>query len=231
MARRDREGKRIDQALDLLATYIQQVKNEYEMYFMGIQKKPPAEKHRDLKRMIRELRELGIQNTAQRFKLRVLHARFNTLNLLWNKSVKQIENGTYPKHRFMANKREGSQSMEEAIARDRDMKAEIRAMVRGEPIPEPTEKPKEPAPAAARPAGKPEASGGGHAVGSNDLLSEYSKVRKDLGMQGKVNATALEARLRKHAEIIKERTGASEVRFRVVSENGKPKLKAIPVKK
>ncbi len=237
MARRDRDARKVDQALDLLQGYIQQVKNEYEMYFMGIQKRPPTEKQRDLKRMIRELMELGIQNTAQRFKLRVLRSRFNTLNVHWQKTVKQIEDGTYKKHRFMADKRAGGEAMHNAIAAGRDVKAEIRALVRGEEVPEsgpPAEAPADAAPRG-RPAGRrpprAPAGGGGHAVGSNDLVAEYSAVRKKLGMEGRVNASALEARLRKHAEIIKERTGAREVRFKVVAEDGKPKLKAIPVKK
>lgn len=237
MARRDRDRRKVEQALELLQSYLQVTKNEYEMYFMGIQKMPPKDKHRELKKMFRDLTELGIQNTAARFRLKVLRSRYNTLNVLWMRSVKQIEEGTYRKHRFMADARE-ARSVGQKVADTRRIKAEIRALARGVEFPEeeaptvrdvPTvDEPKRArAPAPSRKSGS---ASRGHSVGSEALVNEYSAVRKQLGMDGRVNASALEARLRKHAEIVKERTGAREVKFRVVNEDGKPRLKAIPVK-
>jgi hypothetical protein len=228
VARRDRSGRKIRDALDLVAQYIQIVKNEYEMYFMGIQRIPPIDKERALKRMFRDLMEMHISNTAQLFKLRVLRARYNTLGNLWRRSLKQIEEGTYRKHRFMAAKREAGTAAKVKDAQA--VKEEIRALLRGETVPPASavaakdkEEPR------ARPA-KPAPKTNGHSAGSAELALEYAAVRKSLGMEGRVSASALEARLRKHAEIVKQRTGAREVRFRVVAENGKPRLKAIAIK-
>lgn len=231
MARMDRDSRKIRELLELLAQYIQITKNEYEMYFMGIQRLPPIDKEREVKRQLRELTEGHISNTAQQFQLRVLRSRYNTMKVLWNRTCKQIEDGTYKKHRFMADKRSASEvkaKVEEAMA----IKEQIRALSRGDEVedaaatdqvPTINERPR----AAARP--KP-SRGGGHAAGSQELADEFAAVRKSLGLNGKVSSAALEARLRKHAEIVKERTGAKEVRFKVVAENGKPRVKAIPVK-
>jgi len=228
VARRDRDSRKIAEALDLLAQYIQITKNEYEMYFMGIQRLPPNDKQREVKRMLRELTEDHISNTALRFRLQVLKSRYNTLSVLWLRSCKQIEDGTYKKHRFMADKRNNNTAAKVADAQA--VKDQIKALLRGEEVAEdaPTQRMETvDEPRAARP--KP-ARSKGHSVGSSELANEYAAVRKSLGMDGKVSAAALEARLRKHAEIVKERTGAREVRFRVVAEDGKPRVKAIPVK-
>ena len=45
-----------------------------------------------------------------------------------------------------------------------------------------------------------------------------------------MNRAALEATLGKHREAIKAKYGVKDVRFKVVTENGKPKVKAVPVK-
>lgn len=246
MAGRNRDRRKIEQALELLQSFLQITKTEYEMYFMGIQRKPPKDKHRQLKRMFREMTEMGIQNTAQRFKLKVVRARYNSLSLLWNRTCKQIEEGTYTKHRIMADKRDKARAdgkTEDKVQEARRVKDEIRALIRGDDVseedstattrmapaqeesPSPAAGPAQPAPRRPAPARR-----GGHQVGSRELVDEFASVRKELGLDGRVNARALEARLRKHEEIVKARTGCREVRFRVVAEDGKPRLKAIPVK-
>ena len=245
MARRDRDHRRITQELELLQSFLQVTKTEYEMYFMGIQRKPPADKHRELKRMFRELTELGIQNTAQRFKLKVVRARYNTLSLLWQRTCKQIEDGTYTKHRVMADKRDKARvesKVADKVQETRRMKEEIRALIRGEEVgaedststervaPVEEELPPVAVPARPEPRRPAPTRSRGHTVGSAELVDEFSSVREQLGLDGRINARALEARLRKHEEIVKARTGCREVRFRVVAEDGKPKLKAIPVK-
>ena len=78
------------------------------MYFLGIQSRPPTHKVRDLKRMLREFEEMGVQNTANQFQIRRLRGKFNTYNTLWNRTIKQIEEGTYRRQRFLAKTRNSS---------------------------------------------------------------------------------------------------------------------------
>lgn len=244
MARRDRDRRKLDDALEEIGSLLQVVKTEYEMYFMGILKRAPEDKHRDLKRSLREVQEQGGANTSQQFKLKVLWSRYNSLALLWGRTCHQIEDGTYKRHRVMADHREVARARE-AAAKKREnssqVQAQIRALIRGEtPAPEPEPVPPPPpaaslAPSPARIAAQPAPSARppqsrGHAAGSRELVQEFADVRRQLGLQGQVNAAALEEHVRKQVEAVKARTGCSDVRFRVVAEDGKPKLKAIPIR-
>jgi len=244
VARPDRETKAILQALEKLETLIQLTKNEYEMYFMGVLRRAPTEKVREIKLTLHELTEMRITNTRVLFKLRVLRTRFNTLNLRWLRTTKEIEEGTYKKHRWLADKREQQRKASGARTKSsEELRAEIRALMRGE----------DPDAAAAtvrRERGEPEdvdrtvrspgrnvsaprspgKSNGAHSVGSDGLFDAYMQARQGVGATGSVNRAALEATLGKHAERIKAKYGVRDVRFKVVTENGKPKVKAVPVK-
>ena len=225
-------------------------KNEYEMYFMGVIRKPPAERHREIKRTIHEFMQLRLTNTAVQFKLRVLRTRFNSLNLRWLRTVKQIEEGTYTKHRWLADRREKERAKQGPKKSAEEIRAEIRALMRGDDpeeaaaaarkkhgIPEPAAPKQKDAqgvpprsPGRAGSAGRPAAaSGNGFAVGSDGLFDAYDSARRSSG-QGSVDRAALEATLQKHVKQIKQKYGAKDVRFKVVQENGKARVKAIPVK-
>ena len=239
MARIDRDSRQIKETLDLLRQFIQLTKTEYDMYFMGINKVPPNDKERELKRMFRELQDTGINNTALRFRLKTLRSRYNSLRMFWLRTCKQIEDGTYRKHRVMANLREernrGSQQDSAAL------REQIRALARGEDIPEELrektvhmeavrEEPDEPGSRRMRP-NRPRGAGKqAHDIGSDALVREFASMRAKLGLKGKVDGEKLERKLRAHAEKLKKEYGVRDVRFRVEAEGGKAKLKAIPVK-
>ena len=247
MARKDRDAKRIKEAIVLLERYLQLCKNEHEMFFLGIQKRPPEAKIRDLKHMLRDLEEMNIQNTAMQFQVRRLRGRFNTYSTLWIRTTKQIEEGTYHRQRYMADARDKARQAKKQQADAVDVKAQIRALIRGEATPTP-EMPEAPdATATVRdlpvgpsmdlpgrrtaPAARPKPAGrSGHSIGSKGLLDEYNNVRASTGGKGNVSADQLQQVLRRHEAAIKKKTGAREVRFRVVDEGGKPKIKAIAVK-
>lgn len=244
MASKDRDAKRIKEAITLLERYMQLCKNEHEMFFLGINKRPPDAKIRDLKRMLRDLEEMNVQNTAMQFQVRRLRGRFNTYNTLWVRTTKQIEEGTYHRQRYMADAREKTRAAQRQKAEAVDVKAQIRALIRGESTAEaePAETtetvrdlpagpsmdlPGRRSVAPSRPAPTQRT---GHSIGSKGLLDEYNSVRSQTGGKGNVSADQLQQVLRRHEAAIKKKTGAREVRFRVVDEGGKPKIKAIAVK-
>ena len=243
MPKPDRESRSLLQALDKLETLMMMTKNEYEMYFMGVLKRPPAEKLREIKRTIHEFQEMHITNTRVQFKLRVLRTRFNTLSLRWLKTTKQIEEGTYHKHRWLANKREESAGQRKKSKSAEEVRAEIRALMRGEDPEAAAASVRRESGAAdvnktARSAGRkvaaPRTAGSGqsrgHTLGSDSLFDDYMRARRAGGQNGSVNRAALEATLGKHREAIKAKYGVKDVRFKVVTENGRPKVKAVPVK-
>jgi len=237
LAKIDRDSRKVKETLDLVRQFIQLTKTEYDMYFMGISKTPPRDKERELKLMFRELQDTVINNTALRFRLKTLRARYNTLRMFWLRTCKQIEEGTYRKHRVMANLRkernQGGQLSADAV------RQQIKALARGEEPPVQideqtiwTETFKDDGGASRRP--RPSRPRGqtrtAHEIGSADLVREYASVRAKLGLSDKVDGAKLERRLRAHAEKLKKQYGVRDVRFRVEAAGGKAKLKAIPVK-
>ena len=119
----------------------------------------------------------------------------------------------------------------EALAEGKKIREQIKALLRGEEV-----EPASPSGGRARPgrgagAGTRAAVGNGHALGSSALVNEYNEVRKKLGRgSSPVDSKALAAKLSKHAAAVREKTGCREVRFRVIEEGGKARVKAIPVK-
>jgi hypothetical protein len=72
----------------------------YEQYFIGVEKRPPHAQRREVVRMYRELEQLPMVKTAIKFRFRSLVQRFNSYKAYWNRTEKQIEEGTY--HRDLA---------------------------------------------------------------------------------------------------------------------------------
>jgi len=237
LAKIDRDSRKIKETLDLVRQFIQLTKTEYDMYFMGINKTPPKDKERELRHMFRDLQDTVINNTALRFRLKTLRARYNTLRMFWLRTCKQIEEGTYRKHRVMANLRqERNQGGQVGAAAVRE---QIKALARGEEVPEhavektvwmEAVKDDEGSGGRARPARPRGQSRQAHDIGSADLVREYASMRAKLGLSGKVDSAKLEKKLRAHANKLKKQYGLRDVRFRVEAEGGKAKLKAIPVK-
>jgi len=223
---------------------MQMTKNEYEMYFMGVTRRPPEEKTREIKKLLHEFTEMHITNTRVVFKLRVLRTRFNSYSLRWLRTMKQIEDGTYRKHRWLADKRDAERAKKPKQKSSDEVRAEIRALMRGEDPdaaaatvrrergdPNDTATVRSEGRKVVAPRGAPKAGGrNGHEIGSDGLYDAYVSARKGSGSTEAVNRAALEATLNRHREKIKAKYGVRDVRFKVVTENGKPKVKAVPVK-
>lgn len=71
------------------------LRNIYEQYFMGMERIPPNTQRKEIVRLARRLENLYIRSTAGKFRIRALVQRFNTYKVYWNRTCKQIEEGTY----------------------------------------------------------------------------------------------------------------------------------------
>ena len=131
-------------------------------------------------------------------------------------------------HGFLADTREPAPKKQRASQKSpEELRAEIRALARGEDVPSESaasggggggKNPK----GSARPAA--------HSVESADLLKDYLRHRRANGESTSVDEAALRARLARTREQIKAKYKVRDVRFKVVTENGRSKLKALPVK-
>ncbi len=95
-------GTDIDEDLHVLDIRIKQLKRDYELYFCGTRNREPINLRRDVQKIINIWMNKRIQNTAARFRFNSLNARFFAFRQQWDRTLREIENGTYSRHVFKA---------------------------------------------------------------------------------------------------------------------------------
>lgn len=93
--------------LKALEASFQHLKLEYERYFLGQRPTEPSRERAELARGLRRPGREPIRNTASRFALSGLKDRFQTFSRKWDRTQGEIEAGTYARHRFKAQLRQG----------------------------------------------------------------------------------------------------------------------------
>ena len=83
----------LSEDLDQLNTSIRQLQTKWEMFFSGIERKPPSELQRKVEGVIRQYAFQEIRNNTERFRYQSLTARYNTFNELWQKRLRAREEG------------------------------------------------------------------------------------------------------------------------------------------
>ncbi|HUH02252.1 MAG TPA: MXAN_5187 C-terminal domain-containing protein [Kofleriaceae bacterium] len=107
----------IEERLDVLEKQLDRLKVMYEQYFMGIQKIPPAQLHRDVERGIRDMTQLNIRNTGLRYRFSTIGQKDGSYNSYWRRIMREIEQGRYVRDVRRAGQR--------AAAAGMDMPAEL----------------------------------------------------------------------------------------------------------
>ena len=79
----------------------------YEKYFLGIDRKPPDQERKRISNKARELRTTSIRNTALKFKVNTLFAKLISFERMWDRTLREIEEGTYKRDVFKAKLRAG----------------------------------------------------------------------------------------------------------------------------
>jgi len=85
----------LDSHLEMLSRKFDRLRALYENYFMGIEKQPPMVPRRELNRLMLETQQLNIHKSTQRFKFQTLNQKWVTYIAYWNRTMREIENGTY----------------------------------------------------------------------------------------------------------------------------------------
>jgi hypothetical protein len=88
----------LDEVLSELAIKIERVKTLYEQYFMGIEKIPPETARKEVARALLTLQQQQIRNTGLRFRFNTMLQKWNIYMTYWNRTVREIEAGTYLPH-------------------------------------------------------------------------------------------------------------------------------------
>ncbi len=74
---------------------LKRLKALYEQWFQGIERLEPTVPRKELDRTFELLNKEKPRNTAAKFKLNTLQARYNTYTSHWQRIARQIEEGTY----------------------------------------------------------------------------------------------------------------------------------------
>ena len=85
----------IEAKVEEVARKMEILRVRYEQYFIGIEKVPPATLRMEVARIIRELEQMKIKNTAIKFKMRTQIQKFTSYSTYWNRTLREIEDGTY----------------------------------------------------------------------------------------------------------------------------------------
>jgi hypothetical protein len=121
------EREEIDIQMAELESRLDRLRALYEQYFLGIERIEPGVPRKDVERRVVELRRARFQSTAQRFKFQTIVQRYNTMQQHWKRICREIENGTYRRHKLRA-ERAFAQKEEEKSPREKEAEqTQIRA--------------------------------------------------------------------------------------------------------
>jgi hypothetical protein len=105
--------KMVDQA-DVLAECerfegeLAELRAAWDQYFLGIERRPPTERHDELKRHATRLRNLWVRQTAARFRVNQLIQKHVTYERLWHRTLQEIEAGTYRRDLHRAKRKQAA---------------------------------------------------------------------------------------------------------------------------
>jgi hypothetical protein len=176
----------IGEALDRLSNEIQKLRVDFERFFNGALPFPPDELRNRVQAQIRNLRGMSLQSAVDNFRLGDLEARFTSYNELFNRRVRDQEEGRHAAARLASHPEPKRYDPEKGI-------------VFGERVD----------PAAAE--------------------ALYQGLAASPGDAPRFDLDSFQTYLTKQVAAIREKTGCSQVQFRLAAEDGKLKLKARPV--
>lgn len=208
MARIERMDQGLRGRLDELEQKMFLLKMNYEKYFAGIDRMEPYRDREEIRRTVRELVEQQIKNPTQQFKLQGLKARFQTFELYWTRNLKMMEAGTHPKMRFRADTKvaqaaaiaaaAGTPSSDPKIAEQEEVLRERALRMEREER------------------------------AYKLVYDKYMDARRQCGQSADIGFDAVREALNKQVRLIKSTYNVESVKFRVVVEDGKAKVKAVP---
>ncbi len=205
-----------DEELKLLEVKLNQLKLDYEKYFIGTRPTEPAQLRSEIQKTIIKWSNTRITNSALRFKFNSMNGRYQAFKRQWDGVLRQIEAGTYKRHIFKANLHERERALAEEVP-------ELGALATAAA---PVGKGGAPAANTANANSKP-APAGTRGSRADDLFEAYRAAMKSAGQDTSgLSRAKLEAAIAKQEAAVKKQLGCAKVDFKVVVQDGKVKLKA-----
>jgi hypothetical protein len=79
--------------IELLEKLLRQLQVDWEKFFGGVERKPPMELRTKVESLIRRYANGEIRNNTERFRYQTMTARYSSMNELWNKRLRALEEG------------------------------------------------------------------------------------------------------------------------------------------
>ena len=219
------DAKALAEEVELLEAQINVLRARYEQFFLGMEKRPPAQEHDQFRRRMLPLRQPAVRNSALGFRIQSLQEKAAIYERMWSRTLQEMENGTYRRDLFKARRR-------------RNSGPEVPAAKAAEPVARREATPAEPA--------RPSPTGaepvihiaGARAAEKLDPLSEarlrgvyqaYVEAKKQCNEDTtKLSFDQVAASLRKQVPELLVRHRAQDVEYRVFVKDGRAVLRAVP---
>ena len=227
--------------LNELEKRLDELRRRFDMYFHGApeQRQPPSSNQAQLGGELRRMREDEIRNwnTQDKFRFNQIFARYVSMDRMWARTLKQIEDGTHKRDKFKVAqmKKRDENASPEAERRPNDSLDGLDVDVGSfddfssdsSPPSQPAAK-SVPRPVVTGPARPPAAGGGMSDQRLQQLYDVYMKAKQRTGEQSSLTVDALRKQIEKQIPAIKAKHKCDNVDFKVVLKDGKAMLKAVP---
>ena len=222
----------VSQEVDAVEAALHALRGQYEQFFLGMEKRPPARAHEAFRKRLAALKTVPSRNASISFRVQSLQASTATYERLWARTVQEIEDGTYRRDIFKARLRRKNPSPEQPAPAQAEGADDAASPARGAST---TTVPTAP-PDAPRPAGAPTIHIAGtpppEPLSENRLRSVYRAYveakRRCNEDTTRLSFDAVAASLKRQVPELLERHKARDVEYRVFVKDGKAILRAVP---
>ncbi|HWE24990.1 MAG TPA: MXAN_5187 C-terminal domain-containing protein [Myxococcales bacterium] len=94
--------EKLAEDLDAMDEAIAELQVLYEKYFLGLDRKPPDQQRRKVSEGMRLLKTTQVKNTALKFRIQTMFAKLISFERMWDRTLREIEDGTYKRDLFKA---------------------------------------------------------------------------------------------------------------------------------
>lgn len=204
MARIERADRGLASELDQIEQRMFLLKINYEKYFSGIERVEPVRDRDDLRRSFADLMETPIRNATQRFRFQQLKSRFQSLELYWTRNLVMMERGTHPKMKFHAAQNDRLRKKTPDAPAPPPLSPEEKVLLERQERMEREEK------------------------AYRLVFDRYMEARQKCGQSVDLGFEGFRDAIKKQVRTIKSQYNCESVKFRIVVEDGKAKVKAVP---
>lgn len=235
-------AKELMEELEQLEKDINELRSQYELYFMGVERVEPKPARDLIRSSLRRFKETPNLTTAVKFKFQMLQARIISLEVYWGRVTRQKEEGTFKRDVEKAKRRQAEIAAEEAkkaakqkgaeTVQQKGVKPEGEILTGGQlkQPPSQIETAKVGGPAAQSGVARPVAARAEDLSepALKQLYQTYVTAKRRCGEQVDLRYEEMAASLKKQVPKLIQSTGAKSVEFKVVIKAGHAVLKAVP---